>query len=265
MPSAAVTIGLRGKATATPVARCRLGAAWWAAAIDSHGGWRISVNTTPENPDFSTSAARRWTSAQAAGSVITSNCIGPSCRRRGERPVSGRPVATSRRRAGRGRPGRRGRASARGRRGGTWRRGCRGSTARSATSEERAPPATSIARSHTSMPPRATSRLAAITSTTVAIDGVRSSPTVAQRAVEGPRHHPQAVVHGADLALDRWVVGARGAGDGGDRGIAGRLGDAEVDAGDHGHGDADDDLQRRVDDAERPAGEHPLLGHEDVV
>ena len=33
-----------------PVARCRSGAAWWAAAIDSHGGWRISVKTMPGEP-----------------------------------------------------------------------------------------------------------------------------------------------------------------------------------------------------------------------
>ena len=67
-----MTIGLRGKATATPVDRCSSGAASWAAAIDSHGVRLISVKTRPAKPAFSTVRASRCTSPHGAGSVITS-------------------------------------------------------------------------------------------------------------------------------------------------------------------------------------------------
>ena len=68
----AVIIGLRGKATAMPVARSSDGAAWWAATTDSHGGWRISVNTIPANPAAATSPAKACTPFHVPGSVITS-------------------------------------------------------------------------------------------------------------------------------------------------------------------------------------------------
>ena len=68
----AMIIGLRGKATAMPVARSSDGAAWWAATTDTHGGWRISVNTIPAKPASWTSRASRCTPSQLAGSVITS-------------------------------------------------------------------------------------------------------------------------------------------------------------------------------------------------
>ena len=51
------------------------------------------------------------------------------------------------------------------------------------------------------MPASAISRLAAITAATVSIDGVGSSPTTAERAVERPRGDLQPVVHQPDLAL----------------------------------------------------------------
>ena len=82
------------------------------------------------------------------------------------------------------------------------------------------------------MPARAISRLAAMTATTLSIDGTGSSPTVAERTVQRPPGDPQARVHEADLALHDGVVGLGRAGHGGDGMVAGRLGDAEVDRGD---------------------------------
>ena len=80
------------------------------------------------------------------------------------------------------------------------------------------------------MPPMATSRLAAITSTTVAIDGVGSSPTV-RRAPSSA--HDITRRRSSISPTWRWIariLGARSAGHGRDGGVARRLGDAEVDA-----------------------------------
>ena len=84
-----------------------------------------------------------------------------------------------------------------------------------------------------------------------------------ERAVERPRRHLEAVAHQADLALHDRVV--RLGGGGVDRGLVGRLGDAEVHAGDDREGDAEDHLERRVDHAVGAVGQHPLVGHEHVL
>ena len=103
----------------------------------------------------------------------------------------------------------------------------------------------------------AISRLAAITSTTVVIAGVGSSPTVRSAPSSA---HDITRSRSSMSPTWRWIVGSSARGVPATslhRGVACRLGDAEVHRRDHRHGDAGDHLQRWVDDAPRAAGRAP--------
>jgi hypothetical protein len=86
----AETIGLRGKATAIPVEKWRLGAAIAAAAIFIHGTSDVSVYNIPENPLASSRRAKSAVSAQVPDPVIRSNSTFPSALRRYDTRRAGR-------------------------------------------------------------------------------------------------------------------------------------------------------------------------------
>jgi hypothetical protein len=68
-------IGLRAKAMAMPVEKCRSGAAIDAAAMFIHGTWWPSVNSMPEKPAASTRRARPATLSHVVARVMTSNSM----------------------------------------------------------------------------------------------------------------------------------------------------------------------------------------------
>ena len=68
-------MGLRGNATAMPVAKSSFGDAVAAAAMLIQGTWPPSVNSMPEKPASSSRTARSALSCQVIVPTITSMCM----------------------------------------------------------------------------------------------------------------------------------------------------------------------------------------------